>query len=92
MNDDYEKMVTLLLCALGLCMIAMVWATKAHASEIWYAVTVRCQQTTDVCTKRQTAHISEDRCNLAIERRAEMIGETDDVVISFCMTREVTAL
>ena len=50
----------------------------------WFAVVIRCEQSSDTCIKRETRHPSEAACNISNERTVQQIGETNDVVIAFC--------
>ena len=72
-----------------LFVLVLVWPAKASASELAFtSIVIRCQQSDDTCVKRELAYPTEAACDEANAAVVEAIGETSDIVISYCVGGE----
>lgn len=87
MKYTTEDLIMLVLtCAL---LVFLVWlhVTKAEAAEGFVSIVIRCQQS-DICHKREIPYPTEAACDAANEQVVAAIGETDDIVIAYCVGGE----
>ena len=67
---------------------ALIWPVNAKASERHTATVVRCQQASDTCIKHESVFPDAEACEAANRQAVKAIGDTDDVVIAFCIGGE----